>query len=275
MDMYLTKEQVMKSLTPILMTGIFLFASCSDRKASPQRTGILDGAPNFRDLGGYSSANGRRTVWRKVFRSQMLAQLSDRDVERLKELGVRTVIDFRDDDEVMKEPSRLPESVRVVRLPIVVGSNDTFMQKMGDSPDSLQCVDFMQTVNRSLVTEFAPQYRAFFAILLQAESYPIVFHCTAGKDRTGFAAALLLSALNVDWDTVMDDYLLTNQFLKPQSLSEEAIAVARLMWSVQPSYLSAAKEEIITTYGSIDNYLNREMNVGKAEKERLMQYLLE
>jgi protein-tyrosine phosphatase len=278
MDMYLEKEHVLKSLTSILMTGILLFTSCSDKTASPRRTGILEGASNFRDLGGYSSANGKRTVWRKIFRSQMLAQLSDSDAASLKKLGVRTVIDFRDDDEVMKEPSHLPEGIRVVRLPISVGSNDTFTQQlMNGSPDSLQCVNFMQAVNRSFVTEFIPQYRAFFALLLQAESYPVVFHCTAGKDRTGFAAALLLSALNVDWDTIMDDYLLTNQYLRPQSmpeLSEQAMPLVRLMWGVQPSYLNAAKEKIIRAYGSIDNYLTKEMNVGKTEKERLMQYLL-
>jgi protein-tyrosine phosphatase len=274
--MYLKKEQVLKSLASILMTGILLFTSCSDKTASPQRAGILEGASNFRDLGGYLSANGRRTVWRKIFRSQMFAQLSDKDAVRLKELGVRTVIDFRDDAEVMKEPSRLPEGIKAARLPIEVGSSNTFTQKlMNGSPDSLQCVDFMQAVNRSLATEFIPQYRAFFDILLHEENYPLVFHCTAGKDRTGFAAALLLSALNVDWDTVMDDYLLTNRYLKLQSVPELPEQAVRLIWGVQPSYLNAAKEEIIKAYGSIDRYLNREMNVGKAEKERLMQYLLE
>jgi protein-tyrosine phosphatase len=278
----LRKKQKLQFLASVLTASTLLFVSCSGGTTPFQRAGIMEGAPNFRDLGAYPSENGKHTVSRKIFRSQMLAQLSDRDTAMIKEWGIRTVIDFRNNAEVSEEPSRLPEGVKIIRLPIDAGRNDTLQimqQLMSGSLDSTQCVAFMQEINCRFVTEFIPQYRAFFSILLQAESYPAVFHCTAGKDRTGFAAAMLLSALGVDWDTVMTDYLLTNQYLKPPApalqLPEQAMLGLRQMWSVQPSYLYAAKEEILKRYGSIDNYLHQALNVGEAEKDRLKQYLLE
>lgn len=276
-------KQLSVILVSVLIALTILFASCNNKtEALPQRAGILEGAPNFRDLGGYPSENGKHTIWRKVFRSQTLAQLSDSDVVKMKELGIKTVIDFRSDSEVEKEPSRLPEGVKIVRLSIEVGSNDTLQimqQLMAGTLDSAQCVGFMQTANRQFATEFTAQYKDFFNILLQSDSYPVVFHCTAGKDRTGYAAAMLLSALGVDWDTVMNDYMLTNQYLKPQSLMpqmpEQAIPALRQMWGVQQSYLNAAKEEIEKHYGSINNYFQQQLNVGEAERNKLKQYLLE
>lgn len=273
----------MRIISAIFTAITVLFTvSCNNRAGSFQRADILEGAPNFRDLGGYPSANGKQTVWRKVFRSQTLAHLTDSDVAKIKDMGIRTVIDFRGDDEVQREPSRLPEGVNVIRLPIEAGNlNDTadIMRLLTSGAlDSAQCVDFMQTANRKFVTAFVPQYKAFFKALLQPDSYPVVFHCTAGKDRTGFAAALLLSALDVDWDTVLNDYLLTNR-LKPQAFlsqaPEQALPALRQMSGVQPSYLNAAKDEIMKRYGSIDNYLQQGLNIGDTEKKQLMKCLLE
>ncbi|MDR0712331.1 MAG: tyrosine-protein phosphatase [Prevotellaceae bacterium] len=272
-------------LADVFLVVACLFSLCCDRANAYQRAEILEKAPNFRDLGGYTSGDDeKQTVWRKIFRSQALASLNDSDVEKLRELGVKTVIDFRDDDEVRRAPSRLPDSVNVIRLPIGLGSSDSAQRQlqrllMSGQLDSVQGVRFMEDANRRLVAEFAPQYKAFFAVLLQPESYPLVFHCTAGKDRTGFAAALLLSALKVEWNTVMEDYLLTNLYLKPQALMpqipEQALPAMRQIWGVQPSYLNEAKSEIEKRYGSIDSYLQKELNIGEVERERLAGYLLE
>jgi protein-tyrosine phosphatase len=241
----------------------------------------MEGAPNFRELGGYYSKNGKQIAWGKVFRTQALAMLSDNDVEKMREMGVKTVIDFRDDDEVKKAPSRLPEGVKVVRLPIAVGNNtsDSVLQTIQSSLlDSIQGIRFMEETNRRFVTEFSAQYKAFFDILLNEKNYPVVFHCTAGKDRTGFAAAMLLSALDVDWKTVLEDYMLSNKYLKPQlpvsQTSKQLAPALRLIWSVRPSYLNVAKDEIIQRYESIDNYLQKELQIGKTEKDRLKRYLL-
>ncbi|MDR1454364.1 MAG: tyrosine-protein phosphatase [Tannerella sp.] len=258
------------------------FVFCCHKPVSHQRAGMMEGAPNFRDLGGYRSGEGKQTVWGKVFRTQALDRLNDRDVEKMRKMGIKTVIDFRDDDEAEKAPSRLPEGVNRVRLPIAVGNNtsDSARQMMQSLQfDSLQCIHFMEDANRQFVTDFSAQYKAFFGVLLREESYPVVFHCTAGKDRTGFAAAILLSALDVDWDTVMKDYMLTGNYLKPPRLASQMpgqfASVLRLMWSVQPSFLNAARDEIMRRYGSMDAYLEKELQVGKAEKEKLKRCLLQ
>jgi protein-tyrosine phosphatase len=258
-----------------------LFVACCSKPVSHQRAGIMEGASNFRELGGYYSKNGKQTAWGKVFRTQALAMLSDCDMEKVREMGIKTVIDFRDDDEVKKAPSRLPDGVKTVRLPIAVGNNtsDSVQRTMQSLLfDSIQGIRFMEEANRRFVTEFSAQYRAFFDILLQEKNYPVAFHCTAGKDRTGFAAAMLLSALDVDWNTVMDDYLLTDKYLKPQlpvsKTSKQVSPALRLIWSVRPSYLNAAKDEIIQRYESLDNYLQKELQIGKTEKDRLKRYLL-
>ncbi|MDR1408644.1 MAG: tyrosine-protein phosphatase [Tannerella sp.] len=269
----------LSGLLAAFCSAAWIACSC-DELVSHRRAGIMEGAPNFRDLGGYRSGNGKQTTWGKVFRAQALDRLSDRDVEQMRELGIKTVIDFRDDVEVGKAPSRLPQGVRTVRLPIAVGSHASEAMRQMIRPavfDSLQCVRFMEEANRLFVTEFAAQYRAFFEVLLEAENYPVVFHCTAGKDRTGFAAAMLLGALDVDWNTVMEDYMLTNDCLQlpPDVLPEQDSSALRLIWRVQPSYLNAARDEIVARYGSIDNYLQQELLVEKAERERLKFYLLE
>jgi protein-tyrosine phosphatase len=265
-----------------LYTTVFLvlpLVSCFNKPTAHQRADLLEGAPNFRDLGGYPSHEGKKTVWGKIFRTQALDQLTDNDIKKMKEIGVKTVIDFRDDEEVKRAPSRLLEGVNVIRLPIGVGSHiSKSMQKQFLSMDSLQCIRFMEGVNRQFAMKFTKSFKAFFDVLLQEENYPVVFHCTAGKDRTGFAAAMLLCALDVDWNTVMEDYLLSNTYLEPQSFlppSEQISPALRMIWSVQPSYLNNAKNEIIQRYGSIDNNLQKEFQIGQIEKEKLKNYLLE
>ncbi|MDR1562906.1 MAG: tyrosine-protein phosphatase [Dysgonamonadaceae bacterium] len=260
---------------------VMFCVSCNDNRKLPERTGIITGAPNFRDIGGYPTIDGKHTTWRKIFRSQTLSYLTDDDTATIKALGIKTVIDFRGDDEVRNAPSKLPKGVYTVRIPITVETgNDTtnIMQLlMSGALDSAQCVSFMEHTNRDFVNTFQYQYKTFFNILLNSENYPLIFHCTAGKDRTGFAAAILLSALDVEWDTIMEDYMLTNNHLNMQSLISnipaESLPAFRQMLIVKPNYLNAAKDEITKRYGIIDNYLLIEMGIGKSEKEILKKIL--
>lgn len=272
----------MKNTVNILIIALVLFVSCNQTpKPEPQRAAFLEGASNFRDLGGYAAANNKRTVWRKLFRSQGLAQLTDNDLAVMREIGVKTVIDFRSDSEVQNAPSRLPEGVKIIRLPIETANANapSIMEQIASGEvDSLQAIAYMEQANRNFATDFAPQYREFFKILLQPDAYPIVFHCAAGKDRTGFAAAMTLTALGADWNTVMDDYLLTNTYLIPSSvtpqLSLQTMPAMRQLSGVRPSYLLAAHDEIIKKYGSLDNYLQQALGIGNIEKKQLRKYLL-
>jgi len=262
---------------------LLLLAVCNYSLANPpQRAAFLEGAPNFRDLGGYACADGKQTAWQKIYRSQTLANLTDADHAVLHEIGIKTVIDFRSDEELQQSPSRLPEGLTVIHLPIDAGnvsdSTPSIMQRlMNGEIDSLQAIFFMEEANRHFATDFAPQYKAFFSILANPDAYPLVFHCTAGKDRTGFAAAMILSTLGVSWDTIMEDYLLTNTYLKPSSIvpqmPDKALPAMRQLWSVKPSYLNAALDEIVKRYGSLDDFLQKELGLGDAEKEALKKIM--
>ena len=287
MDFTARMKRNMRLIRPIRIVIIILLslASCnSASKTAPQRAGFLEGAPNFRDLGGYVAGN-RQTVWRKLFRSQELSQLTDTDLAILREIGVKTIVDFRADNEVHTAESRLPEGVKIIRIPIAVdnvAANDTtpsIMERIttGDA-DILQAIDYMEQMNRILVNNFALQYGDFFKILLQADAYPIVFHCSAGKDRTGFAAALVLTSLGVDWDTVVEDYMLTNTYFKSSSISSrvalQAMPAMQQLLSVRESYIFAAHNEIMAQYGSMDNFLQYALDIGETEKNALKKYML-
>jgi protein-tyrosine phosphatase len=129
---------------------------------------------------------------------------------------------------------------------------------------------YMEETYRGFVRHNTARFAEFFAHLLASDE-PTVFHCTAGKDRTGFAAALLLKAVGATDDEVMHDYLLTNERLvlpeeSRMGLPREAMAV---LWRVQPEFLQAAFDELESSYGSLDGYLRDGLALGRAERERL------
>ncbi|MEN8162075.1 MAG: tyrosine-protein phosphatase [Myxococcota bacterium] len=176
----------------------------------------LEGAENFRDVGGYPSADGRRVRWGAVFRSDSLATLSEADLSTLDALGLRLVCDFRGDAEVEEEPNLLAgrASVRYWRRPL----GDSNVQpaewrrrfESGDFGD----IDsgWLTRSYRGMIDRSAPDLAAVFRRLAAADAVPAVLHCTAGKDRTGVAVALLLLLLGVSRDCVIEDYALTAHF---------------------------------------------------------------
>ncbi|RLB44866.1 MAG: protein-tyrosine-phosphatase, partial [Deltaproteobacteria bacterium] len=171
----------------------------------------LTGQPNFRDLGGYAASDGRRIKWGVVYRSGELSQLSDDDVGKLGDLGIRTVVDLRSPEEVSaRGAGRLPTGARVFPMPIA--SSDMFAKLIpmflkGDF--SKVPPDLLDQINRILVRKFTEQYAGLLRALSDPANRPLVFHCTQGKDRAGCGAAMVLSALGVPWATVIEDYLLS------------------------------------------------------------------
>lgn len=222
----------------------------------------IPGATNFRPV------SNLRPV---LFRSDHLGALAADDARQIQALGVRRVLDFRGVDERCGAVCALPD-VTVHSLPI----EPTIVQKLGAlaaAGHRLTGADIaahMQDTYRGFVRHNTPRFAQFFGHLLESDE-PTVFHCTAGKDRTGFAAALLLRALGAGEDEVMRDYLLTNERLQmPQEsrlgLPREAMAV---LWRVQPDFLQAAFDEADATYGSLEGYLREGLALREAERERL------
>jgi protein-tyrosine phosphatase len=248
-----------------------------DKTSTQTRSIALNGASNFRDLGGYVGLDGRTVRWRRLFRSAHLGDLTAADQATLAGLGLRHVFDFRGVEERLPTPCALP-SVQVHSLAI----EPTVVQRMsehlnaGTPLSGAQMVGYMQQTYRDFVHRNTPRFAQLMAHV-RADDAPLVFHCTAGKDRTGFAAALILSALGVSRDAIMADYLLTNQLLRrtlhiASQLPQEARDVLE---GVQPAFLDAAWEVLDADYGGMDAYLTHQMGLGAADRARLAGLYLE
>jgi|AntAceMinimDraft_5_1070358.scaffolds.fasta_scaffold00009_98 protein-tyrosine phosphatase len=238
----------------------------------------MQGTPNFRDFGGYATTEGRQVSWGFLFRSGQLSGLSDQDVELLASLKLDLVCDFRRQEEQEGDPSRLPLSnpPRIVSLPIIPGSNSRFFENTdGQMGDRQAMFDFMLEINRDFAEAQTATYAQMFREILSVDDARFLVHCAAGKDRTGFAAAIILMALGVSRDVVMRDYMLTGQFFQPQS------EMARLrekyqmqhmdsdsilpMLEVHEDYLTRALFAIEQSYPSVEDYLAEALGVGASE----------
>ena len=236
----------------------------------------LAGASNFRDLGGYIGQDGRALRWRRLFRSDHLAALTTQDNQQLQQLGLVRALDFRGAAERAAQPYALA-GLDAVALPI----EPTVVQRAKDMAHAGQRMTapiaqtLMQDTYRAFVSDNRAQFAQFFALLLE-QDVPTVFHCTAGKDRTGFAAALLLSALGVSPQVVMQDYLLTNAlYQNPWSQPHHPEAEAwQVIWRVQENFLRAALELVERDFGGLPQYLSAQLGLDAAALARLQQLYL-
>ena len=252
---------------------------------------VLEGAENFRDLGGYANADGRTVRWGLLYRSDNLAHLTDADLASLSKLGIKLVCDFRSAEEKAEEPDRLPPESppAVAELPIFDESfsPSAFREKLlsGDLGD-LDLREALIEGNRLFATRFASQYAAMLERVTQPENLPAVVHCTAGKDRAGFASAVLLRTLGVPEETVYEDFLLTNHYtahkiertlwtIRLFSLFRVDPERVRPVLGVERSYLAAAFEAIDAKHGSFDAYRREALGLDDAETEAFRALVLE
>ena len=237
----------------------------------------LSGASNFRHLGGYVGHAGRRVVPHRIFRSDHLGALTAEDMAQIRALGVRRILDLRGVTERATAPCAL-EDVQVHALSIEpsIVSKLSELIAAGHRLTPGEVVGHMQETYRGFVRHNTHRFAELFGHLLEADA-PLVFHCTAGKDRTGFAAALILRSLGVPEAEVMRDYLLTNERLKPLEPSRHGLApeVQMVLWRVQPDFLEAAFEAVAADYGDVEAYLREGLGVRERERERLRELYLE
>ena len=238
---------------------------------SPARHLNLSGASNFRDLGGYPTSDGRTVRWRRIFRSNHLGHLTDDDVSVVRELGVRSAFDFRGTEERTAALCGMPD-ITVHSLPVeptVVAALRAIVAA-GTPLSTDHAVEVMRDSYRSYVQKNTRHFRSLFAHLLEDRA-PLVIHCTAGKDRTGFACALILHTLGVSEDIISEDYLLTNRFYRrdPNHSTDLPDDIRQVLGSVQASFLAAAFEAIDADYGDLKTYLRDGLGLGKAERAHL------
>jgi protein-tyrosine phosphatase len=238
---------------------------------APARHLNLAGASNFRDLGGYPTRDGRAVRWRQIFRSNHLGHLTDDDIAVVRSLGVRSAFDFRGAQERAEALCGMTE-ITVHSLPVepTVVAALRAIAASGRPLSTDDAIDVMRDSYRGYVQENTPRFRALFAHLLEDRA-PLVIHCSAGKDRTGFACALLLHTLGVPDDVIAEDYLLTNHFYlrDPSASSDLPDDVRQVLGSVQAEFLAAAFEAIDADFGDLQSYLRDGLGLGAAEREQL------
>jgi protein-tyrosine phosphatase len=237
----------------------------------PARHLNLAGASNFRDLGGYPGKDGRTVRWRRIFRSNHLGHVTKTDIEILRGLGLKSAFDFRGTEERAAAICGVA-GIAVHSLPIeptVVAALRARIAE-GVALSSMDALDVMRDSYRSYVRQNTPSFRALFIHLLEDRA-PLVIHCTAGKDRTGFACALILHALGVPDQTIAEDYLLTNRFYRrdPTASSDLPEEVKQVLARVEASFLAAAFDAIRADYGDLENYFSDGLGLGAGERAGL------
>ncbi|MEM0962100.1 MAG: tyrosine-protein phosphatase [Bacteroidota bacterium] len=250
----------------------------------------LQGATNFRDLGGYASADGRRVRWGQVYRTGALADLTGRDLDVFSRLGVEMVCDLRRPHEVEAMPDRLPtdDPPRTMTLDISGTADreedeDEVLRQLRTGEVSV--AERMVEGYRDKALVAAPLYTQMFEALLDPENRPFLFHCQGGEDRAGIGAALILLAIDVPRETVMEDYLLTNEH-RVELAEEEIVHYARqyeMPVEVMRGFvnegavadaLAAVFDAIDDAYGSTDAYLRDALGLSDEDRARLKDALL-
>lgn len=255
----------------------------------------LEGQDNFRDLGGYRTTDGHTVKWGLIYRAGQISKLTDADASRLKELKIRTVVDLRGASEIeTRGKDRLPEGARSISLPIDLNSLPK-MENEGSASagPSANRTDPMLQATRSIMLAKTDVYSALIRELSNPQNRPLLFHCTAGKDRAGVGAAIVLTLLGVPWETVREDYLLSNHYhrdeterglkilrnnlAKKQGIPPEQVDMSSYesMFYVKLEYIDAAHQDVINKYGSMEAYFNKALGISKDMIKRLRKELLE
>ena len=244
----------------------------------------VEGSVNLRDMGGYRTEQGRQVDAGKLFRSGTLAYLTDRGIDHIGDLRVRLICDLRRPVEREEEPTPAAVDAHAERLeiPIDPGSAVALRERMTTESFGLQArIDFMTAVTSELITDHAADYAQMFTGLLEMEEGGFLVHCSAGKDRTGVGCALILHALGVPEQTVMRDYLLTNELLdyegfvlprlvsrwEPQQLPDKESVLA--LAGVREEYLRAAYDALHAEFESVEHYIRDAIGLGDTELAEL------
>ncbi len=279
------KKTFIKNPGPADRYFLGMLASNGDTLIVSDKRLPLSGSNNFRDIGGIPTRDGRFVRWGQIYRSDRLSALTKEDQAYLASLGLKTVIDFRSEAEIAKDPDRLPEGAEYLQAPIIFDVEDTTQLReriIGGEISVDEASDILVEGNRLFATDMASRFQPFIDCVLENKG-PLVYHCTSGKDRTGFATMLMLSALNVGRDTIVEDYLLSNYYRyemnskRLNKLRYAGIVKPRLdlgtlapLMIVDRRYINAAYDAIEEKYGDVNAFLEAEYGLTPEKRAELI-----
>ncbi|MBC2023126.1 tyrosine-protein phosphatase [Listeria booriae] len=253
-----------------------------------ERTIPLEGCFNFRDLGGYVNTAGKTVRWGKLYRSSLLTNITEKDKDTLEKLGVSWICDLRSTSEIAAKPTPALAHIKNRHIPIGTAKNESTESQKIDIPDDHRVYEPLMGESYRVFVQSKDGFREIFNDIIEKEEVPFLFHCTAGKDRTGVLGALLLKLLDVPENTILADYELTNQYadnilgemqglVNAFSNSDKKIDLEnfRPMAEARPAYLEIAFDEMQKEYGSVDAYLEKGIGITPSEKAKFQTMMLE
>jgi len=253
----------------------------------------LEGAPNFRDLGGHLTKDGRQVAFGRVYRSGGFENATASDLATIKGLNIRFICDLRNLAERTHSLRRWPAGPAPALYNMDVNTeallkHEVFADILSSEPTPSGAHKAMRKSYAALPNGFAPHLRTFFAHMANRENLPAVIHCHSGKDRTGFLSAVLLSALDVPVDSIYEDYRRTAQMQNVEATIDHFLQnfgqhinqsldrrVAMAVADAHPDYLAAAFKAVAADYGSMENYLEKVGGLDVPARMRLHQALLD
>ncbi len=242
----------------------------------------MNNIKNFRDIGGYYTSDSRQLKWGKIYRSADLSSATLYDQEKIRRLKIKTVIDFRSEKTTRKYPILLHPSINKIALPLAPMDGEKLdMELQNESFNRSDAIRYVQESYVDIIENHKQQFGDMFDLLTNESNYPILLSGSLGKDGVGIASYLILYAIGVPHNTIIQDYMLSNKLIDPAkaeidagNFSEPVQEAITAMLSANRSYINYVVDQINIKYGSVDNYLEEELRVTISKKNLLRKYLL-
>lgn len=243
----------------------------------------IDGVENFRGIGGIITSDGRKVKDGIYYRSAKLDNITEKGKAQLKAMGIGLIVDFRTWAAAIGKDV-LSQEFNWINIPISHGNQTTIKNEIIDRHLTKQeAKEFMKRINAELVSNHTAEFSQFFRLMLDPKNLPIICHCTAGKDRTGFATAALLSLLGVDRATIIEEYSLTQgrinhlteKYYENEHLTPDVIEVMQTAFTANKDYLLSALSTMDLLYGNADNYFMKGLGFSMTEVFKIRELLLE
>lgn len=242
----------------------------------------MNSIKNFRDLGGYFTSDNSQMKWGMIYRSGNLTDATLYDQERIRRLGIKTVIDFRSEKSMKTHPLFLHPFIRKISLPITPMDAAKLDEAMkNENFNRSDAIKYVQESYVGIVENYKKEFAELFNVLTNEANYPLLLSGSLGKDRVGLVSYFILYTLGIPENIIEDDYLLSNSTIDISKVVDEGKdmpeymqeAVTALL-SVNKAYINYAMEHIKQKYGSIDKYLEKELKVTSGKRALLKKYLL-